>query len=36
MEGQFVLDKNGLSLLHANINKQSVDQLVVPKILETN
>ena len=33
MEGQFVLDRNGLSILYANISEQSVDELVVPKNL---
>ena len=31
MEGQFVLERNGISILHAKISKQSVDELVVPK-----
>ena len=33
MEGQFVLDRNGISILHENLSKQSVDELVVPKNL---
>ena len=33
IEGQFVLDRNGLSILYANISEQSVDELVVPKNL---
>ena len=31
MEGQFVLERNGISILHAKISKQSVDELAVPK-----
>ena len=31
MESQFVLERNGISILHAKISKQSVDELVVPK-----